>query len=227
MKLNFCLALASLLFLASCSKTHLHIVNQGYSNEQINVLTKRLSKLDVKVVQSNISIPKAFPTSTITTNPNFTDIELLKRIESIVFASGIDNPAHLTFAQGKHFYSINHLGLYLRNEKNIKPVMPAYLRTQFCEFSDATIMFSSDGKFILEYENSAYEDELAVANGRYTFDGINLQLAIKDEIAQSYVLKREMKNTHLGKRPADIYKPQRLFPDLKALNCEFLIIFMD
>ena len=227
MKFSFYLILVSLLFLMACSQTQLHIVNQGYSEERINSLISKLKKLDVSVVKSNVTIPNNFPNSTVATNPSFTDINLLNSIESLFLASGIESPSHLTFAQGKHFYNVNHLGVYLRNESNVVPTMPPYLRTQYCEFTDATIMFSRDGRFVLEFEKATYDEELAIVKGNYAFDSVSLQLITDHKISQSYSLKREMKQTQLGERPADVFKPDAINSALPALNCEFLIIYME
>ncbi len=227
MKFAFYLLSANLLFLLGCSQTQLHIVNQGYSNEYINALTGKLSKLDVAIVESHVAIPETFSNSTIATNPNFMNIKLLESIEAILQLSDIDSPAHLTFAQGKHFYSSNHIGLYLRNKNNIKPMMPAYLRTQYCEFAEATMMFLNDGSFAVEFETSAYDEKLAVIKGNYSFDNKYLQLVTEHGASQSYILSREMKQTQFGERPADVFKPEHTVSVLKALNCEFLIIYME
>jgi hypothetical protein len=223
----FYFVLVSLLFLTGCSQTRLHIVNQGYSTEYISVLAEKLSKLDVVIVESRVSIPDTFSDSTVATNPYFINIELLESIEAILQLSDIDSPEYLTFAQGKHFYSRNHVGLYLRNKNNIKPIMPAYLRTQYCEFADATIMFSNDGRFALEFERSAYEEKLVVIKGNYSFDNKYLQLVTEHGVSQSYILNKEIKHTQLGERPADVFKPKSMHSGLELLNCEFLIIYME
>jgi hypothetical protein len=88
-------------------------------------------------------------------------------------------------------------------------------------------MFKGDGRFALEFEKDTYADELIIVNGVYTFDGTNLQMITDGNDTQSYIFSKEMKETQFGERPADVYKPQNLLPDLKALNCEFLIIYMD
>jgi hypothetical protein len=210
-----------------CSQTRLHIINQGYSTKYIHALTEKLSKLDIIIVESSVPMPNTFSDSTITTNPYFMNIELLESIEAILQLSDVDSPEYLTFAQGKHFYSRNHIGLYLRDKNNIKPMMPAYLRTQYCELAEATIMFSNDGSFALEFEKSAYEDKLAVVKGIYSFDNKQLQLVTGHGVSQTYTLSKEMKQTQLGERPADVFKPEHTVSDLGALNCEFLIIYME
>jgi hypothetical protein len=227
MKFTFTIILISILFLSGCSQTYLHIVNQGYSEQKINALKVKLNKYPIKVFDSSIPIPKAFPASTIATNPNFSDLKLLNSIESELLSLNTNNLTHLTFAQGKHFYSVNHIGLYLRNDDNIKPVMPAYLRTQYCRYADATIMFKGDGRFAVEFEKDAYEDELVIVNGAYTFDGTNLQMITDDNVTQSYIFSKEMKETQFGERPADVYKPKSTLSAIEALNCEFLIIYME
>ncbi|WP_085299814.1 hypothetical protein [Cognaticolwellia mytili] len=226
MKIKLYGLLTSLL-LTACSNTYVHLVNEGYSEKEIKDLTGKLNQLPIKIVNSRITIPKEFSPSTISTHPSFTDISLLAEINSVLVSSNFASLAHLTFAQGKHFYSENHLGLYLRNESNITPIMPAYLRTQSCAFADGTIMFSNDEEFVLEFEKGPYEEDFILIKGLYNFDGKRLQLSTHTGISQSYAFSQEMKQTQFGERPADVFTPQKQLKTLKALNCQFLIIYMD
>ena len=227
MKWNFFIVLVGLLFISGCSKTYIHVAHQGYSNEEITELKDKLAKLPVTVVVSNILVPKNFSGSTIATNPNFTDSELLHRIQELLILSGFEQAKHLSFGQGKHFYSENNIGLYLQSFDNIKPKMPMYLRTQYCKYADATIMFSTNNTFVLEFEKDQFEDGFEFINGQYKFDGKTLQLLSNNGIAQSFVHHKEIKQTHIGDRPADVYKPKSNKSELLPLNCEFLIIYMD
>lgn len=213
--------------LTACSQTYIHITNQGFSKEKISAIERQLLALNVKVKHTDIAVPEEFSTTTVTTHPSYRQLSLLQAIESILLAENLSKPQHLTFAQGRHFYNENHIGLYLRNENNTKAVMPPYLRTQYCAFSDATIMFKKNGRFILEYEKGAYEEELALVNGNYIFNGKQLKIKTDDDISQSYWLSRELKQTHMGQRNADVFKPKADTLELAPLNCEFLIIFMD
>jgi len=105
--------------------------------------------------------------------------------------------------------------------------MPAYLRTQYCKFADATIMFKNNGRFVLEFEKGKYEDGLAVVQGSYIFDGRRLSITTDNEQSQFFLLHQEMKQTHLGQRQADVFKPSTENKNLQPLNCEFLIIYME
>lgn len=227
MKFNIVLALGFMCCLSACSNTYLHLISKGYSEEQVAKIISKLEKLPVKVVRSTVSIPATFPFAVVATNPNFTDLELLRDVESILLESGIKTPSHLTFAQGKHFYNANNLGLYLQNNDNIQPEMPSYLRTQYCQFADATIMFGRTGEFVLEYEKGKFDEGLALVNGRYSFDGKVAKLTTESGLFQAFILRKEMKVTQFGERPADVFKPTKNTIELPALNCQFLIIYMD
>lgn len=213
--------------LSACSQTYVHVINQGFSDEKLVSITKQLNNLDLVVIRENITIPSEFPAATIATHPNFSNLELFHQIESIVVDQGISKLQHLTFAQGRHFYNEQHIGLYLRNEDDKSHVMPAYLRTQYCKFADATIMFKNNGRFVLEFEKGKYEDGLAVVQGSYIFDGRRLSITTDNEQSQFFLLHQEMKQTHLGQRQADVFKPSTENKNLQPLNCEFLIIYME
>lgn len=213
--------------LSSCSQTYIHIVNQGYPENKVTTITQRLIELDVNVQRSDIVIPAEFPSTVIATHPNFSQIELFNAIESILKSENLSKPQHLAFAQGRHFYNERHIGIYLRNEESQKAIMPAYLRTQYCSFADATIMFKNNGRFLLEFEKGKYDEGLEVVNGDYIFDGQRLSVTTDSEVSQVYLFHQEMKPTHLGLRSADVFKPVNEDNNLKPLNCEFLIIYMD
>jgi hypothetical protein len=105
--------------------------------------------------------------------------------------------------------------------------MPPYIRTQFCENADATLMFSDNGEFVLEYEKNNYDEVLTQVVGQFSYDGQRLALLTKAGESQQFQYSRERKPTYKGDRPADVYKPENKSNLLKPFNCEFLIIYMN
>ncbi len=226
-------------YLSGCTKTKLHLVNQGYSDKQMNELATALKNQGIDVTLSTISMPKEFPSSAIALNPNFRDSSFLDKIQTILIAQDFEQATELRFAQGNHFYGPNHVGLYLRNELNSNSKMPPYLRTQYCKNADSTMMFKANGEFILEYEAKNYDDKLQQVHGKYSFNGRKLTLSLHSSSNSSrneakehtFILHQETRPTPFGDKPADVFKPQNNITEkshtLKQLTCDFLIIYMN
>lgn len=226
--LRLCYSVITLaFFLTGCAKTQLHLINQGYTNEQLDKLTATLKSQGVNVTMSQVPIPSEFPDSALALNPSFSNIEFINTIQQSLAAHNFSTATLLRFVQGQHFYNTDHAGLYLRNPNNTEILMPPYLRTQFCQDADATIMFKKNGEFIVEYEGSSDENELNKIKGRYDFDGKNLSVKPENFIAQHFVLFKETRSTPFGDKSADVFKAQNKSHSLQPLKCDFLIIYMN
>ena len=221
--------------LAGCSKTKLHLVNEGYSIQQVDKLTNELTHQGIEVTVSTLPIPSEFPNNSLAMNPGFSDLSFISVIQNILTEQGYSRAAELRFTQGKHFYNLGHVGLYLRNPLDSTSKMPAYLRTQYCKSADSTIMFTSNGKFILEFDGKTYDAPLQEIRGNYIFDGNTLTLqpyfkegSQQNKLAmQHFSFYREQRATPFGDKPADVFKPHHKSHSVKQLNCDFLIIYMD
>jgi hypothetical protein len=227
MKFNLYGYILFFIVLSGCTNTKLHIVNQGYSDTKINQLTLALANEGVDVIISNLTIPTSFPDSALALNPNFRDLSFINAIQHTLTKQGFPTATELRFAQGKHFYSTSHLGLYLRNKLDRSSRMPPYLRTQYCKNADSTIMFKPNGEFTLEYESNNYDEQLKQVKGRYTFVGKKLTLRPHRLKAQHFTLYKETRPTPFGDKPADVFKPKNKSHKVKQLKCDFLIIYMD
>lgn len=224
-KINIIFILLS--FISGCTSTYVHIINQGYSEKEVQAISQKLAALNIEVHRSDIAIPKHFPPTVITTNPSFSHLTLLHDIENVLADFNINRTEHYQLAQGRHFYNIGHIGLYLRNDNNKTPSMPPYLRTQLCKNADATLMFEQSGQYTLEYENLATNDEKIISlQGSYRYDGKQLSMEYEGQPIQRFAFEQQKKMTHIGERPADVYMPL-VSSTLSVLNCEFLIIYMN
>lgn len=220
-------AVTLLFIVTACTSKQVYIINHGYSAKDIAALSLALKNINVVVHESDILIPKSFSSTVIATNPSFNDSVLLAKIKLILNEFNMGGAEHFQLAQGRHFYSSGNIGLYLRNDNNFEPIMPAYLRTQDCASEDATLMFKRSGEFILEYEaNPIDNEELISFHGHFLYDGKQLRLLVNENVIQQFTYHQEMKNTHLGDRLADVYIPN-LSASQPVLNCEFLIIYMN
>lgn len=212
--------------LSACSSKQVHIYNQGYSERQIDFLKTQIEAQGYKVQLPQVAIPREFPQTSLAMNPGFNDTSFYQFLNQLLLVQGYGQASEYRFAQGLHFYSKNEIGLYLKNPDYVVVDMPPYLRTQYCKSSiGATIQFTPQGKFHLEYEVAKVE-ELQVESGQYLFDGKTLDL-YSDTLGQiSYRLAKEERETPYGLRPADVFKPVKSNHALGSLNCEFLIIYI-
>ena len=223
------------LSLSGCSTTKLHLVSQGYSAQQVNQLKNELTNQGINVSISSITMPNEFPNSAIAMSPSYDDLTFIEKVQKVLRKQGFEEAVELKFAQGKHLYNINHLGLYLRNPLNNTHQMPPYLRTQYCKNADSTLMFTPNGKFVLEYDGATYEEPLQKVYGDYIFDGRTLRLVSLEHSnnnqhniqSQQFTLRKESRSTPSGDKPADVFKPENKNHSLKQLNCDFLIIYMN
>lgn len=226
--LRLIIATMLLVMIGGCQSLTIHVTAQGIKAERLEILRQSLSEVADEVVITELTIPKEFPNTVIAVNPAYVDYARLASIQDMLWSQNYGVATELRFAQGNHFYLNSNIGIYLRHPALQRvPIIPPYLRTQYCDFADATLMFNKDNSFKLEYENT--EDimgDLLTSTGVWQFDGQRLLLfGAKGEQLQQYDLSRQMKETQWGPKPADIYVARDV-SNLSPLNCEFLIIYM-
>lgn len=225
------LLLAALL--SGCSHTKIHLVHQQLSKAKISSLVNAFEQENINVVVSTAVVPSEFPDVSLAMNPGYSDFALIEKIKQTLAIHSLSVVQEFRFAQGQHFYNGNNIGVYLKDSSN--RVMPSYLRTQYCKYADATIQFSSNNTFTVEYEANSLdkvekmedaEQQLSTILGHYDFDGKKLSLFLENGTTQRFTYAKEEKETHLGPRQADTFKPLQLHQQ-SVLNCEFLIIYMN
>lgn len=217
-----------LLLLSGCQSFTIHITANGIPPEQLEKLKSELLTVADEVKETELNIPKEFPNTVIASNPGYFNYGKIAAIQDMLWNNELGVATELKFAQGLHFYNNGHIGLYLRHpDLQDIPLMPPYLRTQYCEFADATIQFYKTGKFELEYENP--EDVTGVMltqQGNWLYDGSRLSLTSENGVeVQSFILSQENKETQWGPRPADVFTPMQ-DTSFAPLKCEFLIIYV-
>lgn len=216
------------LFLLGCQNPTIYVVQEGYSDEKITKLVSNIASLGFDVKKSDISIPDNFYDSSIAMHPDFRDFVLLKELHDVLSTLGYSSAREYRFAQGQHFYNKSNLGLYLRNSSVAsKPKIPPYLRTQFCKYAEGTLQFTNKGIYNLEYDNQADRDgDLLVSTGTWFFHANKLTLISKEYGEQVFTRYNENKETYLGMKPADVYKPKNNDHAFLPFNCSYLIIYM-
>lgn len=218
--------------LAGCQQLNIHITQQGYSEqklEQLVVATQKL-KPNAVITITDLSVPADFPDSTIVLNPGaerqlFTD-ELGQQLTSLGFAF----PQIFRFGEGRHFYSSNHIGIYVRNpDMPDRYQVPSYLGTERCQGVDGTMRLAKNGDVEIEYEiTGGGNDEIYSLSGTWHYADSELALMFNDTVFSSiYTRERLVIDTYLGERPADIFTPTSTSNPISALNCVFLITYMD
>ncbi len=212
--------------LLGCQSPKLHLINYGYSAAKIESLKIKLAKNGITVIDADIEIPQEFTDAILSLNPGFSDFKVLEALHNSLNSLGFGPVVEYRFAEGRHFYTKNNIGLYLRNpEMSTLNPLPKYLRTQYCEWSDATLMFKPNGGFILEYEILAKENEvIETMTGKWIKEQTKLILFPIEGPIQTFMQSFQQKETFFGMKPADVYTPQEQHL-LLPLNCEFLIIY--
>lgn len=221
-----------LILIVGCSSTKVHLINQGYPTERINSLLVAFEQQNIDAVISKATVPNEFSDVALALNPNNTDYASIEKIKRILAQQQLSVVEEFRFAQGRHFYSGKNIGVYLKDPSIT--VMPSYLRTQYCSTADATFQFLIEGQFVIEYEVkdinmpvTENEAPLRKLHGDYFFDGQQLKLKVENHIVQKYSFSKQLKDTYLGSRTADVFTPLLKNKDLGVLNCELLIIYMD
>lgn len=226
------LTLLLCLLLTACANTQLHLVTKGYSKSEITALKSSLSEQLVKqkidVVLSDIPLPAMFPDASLALNPTYNQPDVIALLDNWLLANGHKTSREFRFSEGNHYYSKAHLGLYLRKPGSKEQVdLPPYLRTQYCDVADGTLALNKDGQVVLEYELLGDgRDKIDTLKGQWFFADNHLTVDFKN-LSQTFTLAKEEKQTHLGPRPADVYKPIKQLSKKHILNCEFLIIYIN
>ncbi|OUL55949.1 hypothetical protein B1199_19780 [Pseudoalteromonas ulvae] len=224
-----------LLVLTACTQTpHIYVISQGYSSEELAPLISELNTLEAQVTVSDaVQIPSEFDETSLAVNPGFHQSQLLNKIENLLSDKGFKRADIYRFAQGKHFYNGNNIGLYVKNPVVVNDyVMPSYIRTQYCNTADGVLQLAKNGDFVYEYEllnstkNNESESEFSIIklSGQWQFDQRYLTLEQHETIIQRYHFSQGEKPTFFGPKAADIFTP-KLNSTNPALNCELLIIY--
>lgn len=221
------LLLVSLLILSACQQRQAILITQGVEPVKVKAIETALIQSGWQVSQSTIAIPAEFPNATIATNPAYRDTQAITEIENILKGQGFAEPTEYKFAEGKHFFSMNNIGIYLRNsEQALQPLPPSFIRTDQCAAGDATLNLEPQGQAVLEYEKPTNDNfELEQHTGTWAFDGVQLKIQL-NHAQQAFQLTHEQRETWRGPSPADIYTPTQN-SDFKVLNCTFLLIYLE
>lgn len=216
-----------LVIIGGCQSLTIHISSQEIEPEKLAILKQSLSEISDKVKITELSIPKEFPNTVIAANPGYTNYGTLAAIKDLLWHLDFGEATELRFAQGNHFYLQNNLGIYLRNPTlQGVPTLPPFLRTQYCNITDATLMFKKDHSFELEYENPSNIMDLLTFSGNWMFNDKSLTLHNSEgTLLQQFLLSKQNKETQWGLRPADVYTPT-IDADFSPFNCEFMIIYV-
>lgn len=221
------LLLVGLTLLSGCQQRQAILIVQGVEPIKVKAIETALMQSGWQVNQSPIAIPAEFPDAVLATNPAYRDTQAISDIKNILKGQGFTEPTEYKFAEGKHFFSTNNVGIYLRNsEQTSSALPPSFIRTDRCAAGDATLNLTPQGKAVLEYEKPTNDNfELEQHTGTWTFDGIKLQVQF-NHAQQTFLLTHEQRDTWRGPSPADIYTPS-LDADVKVLNCTFVIIYLE
>ncbi|MBL4915417.1 hypothetical protein L2719_10905 [Shewanella schlegeliana] len=211
--------------LSACAQQQAFLTTQGVSQVKIEALTKQLNEQGWRVTQTNLPIPNEFTNATVAANPaqeNQADIE---QVVSTLELLGFSDPQTYKFAEGKHFYSIDNIGIYLRTgQTNLQP--PSWLRSDDCIYGDALLAFNPNGQVTLEHEPTHTEsDRLDSYVGVWVLDGSRLKINLSQG-EQSYISSNITRRTWRGVSPAQLFTPIEK-AKFSPLNCSFIIIEME
>ncbi len=222
------LFVAICLFLTGCS-SQVHLITQGYDNEQTAEISAKISKAGFTVVQSSIGIPSHYPNSVIALNPAHSVEQDIPNLQQLVHELGFNSAEVLRFGSDKHFYNNGHIGLYLRHPSiNPNSLMPPYIESIQCPTGYATLGFGGNQKMHLETgKNVNGELELSTVHGHWAFNGNLLTLSLPQLNKARFIQTEVNRETHLGARPALLYTPQQANHSIAALNCSFEVILMN
>lgn len=221
------LLLVSLLILSACQQRQAILITQGVEPVKVKAIETALIHSGWQVDQSTIAIPAEFPNAAIATNPAYRDTQAITEIENILKGQGFTELTEYKFAEGKHFFSMNNIGIYLRNSEQVsQPLPPSFIRTDHCASGDATLNLTPQGQAVLEYERPINDNfELEQHKGTWDFDGEQLKVQL-NHTQQAFLLTHEQRPIWRGLSPADIYTPTQ-DSDFKVLNCTFLLIYLE
>ena len=213
-----------LLLLTGCS-TNIHLFTQGYPQHKIKQLLQQLRDRGFVVYHSDNTIPLQFQNSVIAVNPQFNQLSLIAQLQDILVQSQFPAATELRFGQGNHFYSADHIGLYLRHPDFKYPAkIPPYIVSRGC---NTTLEFNNNSRFILEITRVGQEQyQLSYQEGRWQYDGKILRLNFSNGDIFIYQRNQEQRTTYQGLRPADVFKPLSGNRSNPSYHCEYEVIYL-
>ncbi|WP_199611100.1 hypothetical protein [Flocculibacter collagenilyticus] len=220
--------LSCLLILTGCSSVHVHIANEGYSEEKVTSITSQLEQEGYKVSLVDFSIPSYFEDTALLYSPSLKNERALTNIKKVLSESGISVQQENNLGQNKQFYTKNNIGLYLRNAKNRQHYPPAFLISKPCGKKGGLVQFSRNGSALIETDifiNGDYETVKQQAKWQY--DGKILNIFVDNASPTSFIYKDEIVPTHIGPRQADTFELITSNVEVAGLQCSLSITNMD
>lgn len=216
------------LCLSGCA-TKVHLITQGYSEQERKQFVETLSQQGFNVREADIVMPNHFPSTVISfhpAHPKPTDIEKLKKF---VAANELPQALEMQFGQKRHFYNQGNIGLYLRHpDINLNETLPLYVRSFNCGKQQATLFFSPDHKLELEYDVHRDGDyRLVFKRGFWAFDGSIVTANFEDLPPVRFIQSEAMRDTPMGPREALVYTPIKKDHTIKQLNCPYEVVFVN
>lgn len=215
--------LFSLFFVSACQQVTLHVAAPHWNAEQRVKFEQDLPP-HLTVNYTHVEIPDNFSKVALVMNPAFSDIQLLNQLSSKLSELGYSNVTEYRFPRGRHFYHIDHLGLYIRPDKT--QTMPLYLQSENCK-AQSTLLFLPQRQWQLEFEVNGV---LQKQNGSWQRKENEVELRIKEQVVKRFIYKTVMRKTQFGLREAIVLTPTTYAEEpiqLSALNCQFTVIFID
>lgn len=208
--------------LNGCAQQHAFISSNGIESAKLDALSQQLEAQGWKVTLTQLEIPREFPDTSIAINPAQQNQYAIEQLIALMQELRFGEPHIFKFAEGKHFYSINNIGLYIRGSQPVS-MPPSWLRSDNCEEGDALLSLKSAGSVTLEYDPfDADLEQLNSYQGRWQFDGETLNVHIMEH-QQDYIRKEIMRKTWRGYSPAQLFTPLKEV-EFAPLNCHFIII---
>lgn len=216
------------LLISGCT-TQVHLITQGFNEEQQADLERKIKLAGFKVKNASIAMPNHYPNTVIALNPAHSRTQDIPNLQQLVQQLQLDTAEILRFGANKHFYNNGHIGLYLRHpDTNLNTQMPPYIESANCASGYATLGFSANQTMHLEtgIETNG-EQALVTAHGHWSFDGSLLTISLPKQPQATFKKSQKTQETYLGARPSYVYTPQQQDHKTVALNCHFEVIFMN
>ena len=219
------ISLASVLLLIGCAQQHAFISANGVKPSKINALSQQLEAQGWQVTLTQLEIPAEFSDTSIAMNPAQQNQDAIEQLITLLQQLGFNQPQTYKFAEGKHFYSIDNIGLYIRGSQSTA-TPPNWLRSDNCTGGDTLLALNPGGNVTLEHEVLDTElEQLDSYQGQWQFDGETLVIHIMDH--QQHYLRTEItRQTWRGDSPAQLFTPLKEV-EFAPLNCSFIIIEME
>ena len=219
------ISLASVLLLIGCAQQHAFISANGVKPAKLNALSQQLEAQGWQVTLTQLEIPAEFSDTSIAMNPAQQNQDAIEQLITLLQQLGFNQPQTYKFAEGKHFYSIDNIGLYIRGSHSTA-TPPSWLRSDNCTAGDTLLALNPGGNVTLEHEVLDTElEQLDSYQGQWLFDGETLTIHIMEH-QQDYIRKEVMRKTWRGDSPAQLFTPLKEV-EFAPLNCSFIIIEME